>query len=140
MVKREIPERWESVGEIKYVGGYLKRALNREGIYRCEDLGRILNEFGEEREDFKEIRRRVKEWLEEILRNARGEGCCYQSTKIVEGEERAYKARYTNERGYNGIVKVMRHYAGELKKWVPCVYRGYSERRKYPRECRIEGM
>lgn len=139
MVKREIPEGWESVGEIKYVGRYLKRALNREGIYRCEELGQVLNEFGAEWEDYREIRRRVKEWLEEILKNARGEGCCYP-WKIVEGEERAYKARYTNERGYNGILKVMRHYAGELHKWVPCKYRGYSERRKYPRECRIEDM
>jgi hypothetical protein len=137
MTKREIPEIDEEVDQIRYIGPYLRRALNDEGIRTCGDLVDVLEEFGEEWEGTA-VRRRVKEWLELVLMNARALECCH-STRILEGEECAYKARFANQKGFNAVVKVMRHYApSTYRKWVPYPYRGLSLRNKYPRECRLD--
>ena len=137
-MKGEIPELWEEISEIKYIGEYLKRGLNEEGIYLCQDLVKILEEFGEEWEDEIAVRRRVREWLREVLINARANKCCYPASKIIEGEECTYKARKTNEKGYNAIIGIWNYYAiNPYRKWIPRKFRGLTFRNKYPKRCEI---
>jgi hypothetical protein len=140
MAKREIPELWEDVSEIKYIGPYLTAALNGVGIHTCEDLVDALEEFGQPWEYEVTVRNRVRDWLQELLQNARAGECCYSESRVIDGEECAYLARDTNEKGYNAILKVMRHYAmNPYRKWVPHRFRGrQSDRTKYPRKCNMD--
>ena len=139
-MKREIPEIWEDVSQIKFIGPYLTRALQAEGIYTCEDLVDKLEDFGDIDNNPAQMRRTVKAWLEDVLVNARALGCCYPRSRIIEGEECAYRARYANQNGFNALVTVMRYYAERpWRNWVPRTYRGLSERNKYPRACNLEG-
>jgi len=139
MVKREIPNIEEDVGEIKYIGRYLKRALNDENIMTCEDLVDALEDFGNVNANPAEMRREVKWWLEEVLMNARSLECCFPGAMVIDGEACTYKARYANQRGFNALVKVMRHYAEQpWRQWVPRPYRGLNMRNKYPRECNVD--
>ena len=139
MGKREIPDLDSGVDEIKFIGKYLTRALNREGIRTCEDLVEKLFEFGDGDENPQLMRREVKEWLEDVLINARSEQCCYPQSKWIEGEECSYKARYMNFKGFNAIIQVMRYYSiPPWRNWIPRPLRGFNERNKYPRECNMD--
>jgi hypothetical protein len=138
MVKREIPELWEDIGEIKYIGSYLKQALNAQGVYICADLLSVLEEISDYNEDSTDTKRDMKAWLEHVLENARAMQCCYPGSKIINGEECAYMARPANFKGYNALIKIMRYYAEQpWKSGIPWSYRGFGERRKYPRNCRM---
>jgi hypothetical protein len=139
MVKREIPELWEDVSEIKYIGSYLRNALNGEGIFTCGDLVETLVEFGEAWEHPVMVRRRVRNWLRELLTNARAGECCYPGSRVIDGREYAYLARQTNQKGYNAILKLWRHYAiPPYRNWIPAAFRGLIERKKYARRCDMD--
>lgn len=138
MVKREIPYSWESVDQIKYIGVYLKRLLNNDGIYTVEDLLDKLEDFGDEWEDPVVVRNRVKMWLEDLVVNARPNQCVFPQSKFVEGSERSYKTRHFNEKGFNGLVTVMRYYAEPpYRSWVPRAKTGRLLHNKYPSGCRM---
>jgi len=134
--KRQIPDPWEDVESIKYIGRYLADALNDEGLYTVQDVVNVLAEIGQPHEDAATVRSRIRDWLEILLMNARPLECCYPQSKIIDGEECSYKSRFMNFRGFNAIVDVMRYYAVQpYRDWVPRRKRGFNERNKYPRQC-----
>jgi hypothetical protein len=137
MVKREIPELHENVLEIKYIGPKQSQSLYEENIYTCEDLVNALVNFGESWEQDYLVRRRVRDWLRKVLRNERG-GSCVEISKMIEQEERQYLVRHTNEKGYNSILRVWRHYVNNpYKRWIPRKYRGRKVTRSYPLKCKV---
>ena len=139
MRKQAVPELGAPVSEIKYIGNWLTSALNHEGIHTCEDLVHALVEFGDPWEDPQEVRWRVREWLREVLMNARPGECCYPQSNVINGEECAYRARETNQKGYNAVLRVWRYYAiHPFRQWIPRPFTGKSERNKYPRMCNMD--
>lgn len=141
MGKREVPDLWEGVEEIKYIGPFLKQALWQQNIYTCADLVDIISFFGDENQQPGIARDDVKTWLKETLRNARSLQCCSNNFKLVQTELREYEARYENEKGYNAVIGLWRAYIYEnpWRLWIPVKLRGRtSDRVKYPRRCRID--
>jgi len=134
--KVEVPEWEDSVENIKYIGEYLADKLRDEGLYTVGDLVDKLEDFGEPNDNVVWVRAIVKAWLTEVLENARALECCYPQSKIIDGEECAYKARLMNFEGYNAILKVWRAYADNpYRRWIPRRLTGFNLRNKYPRRC-----
>jgi hypothetical protein len=132
---------WEDVSEIKYIGSYLKAALNREYIFTCKDLVDALEDFGEPWENETRVRWRVRDWLRKVLTNARANERCYPKSRVIDGDECAYLSRETNQKGYNAILNLWRYYTiNPYKKWIPRPYTGLMERNKYPRRCNMNDI
>jgi hypothetical protein len=139
-MKPEIPDLDEDVEEMKYIGEYLSERLRDEGVFTIQDLVEIIEDFGDPYEYPRIVKRRVEDWLRKIvLVNERALECCYPGSKVINGEECSYRARETNFRAHNAIIKLWRHYVGNpYRRWIPSEFRGYGDRRKYPRLCNMD--
>lgn len=140
-MKREIPDLWENIEEIKYIGQYLKDKLNNEGIITCFDLIEKLIEIVDDDDDFATTKQNVKEWLQSVTENLRANECCFPGSRIINNRERSYLAREYNEKGYNAIIKLWRFYVdfGTIER--QCIPKSLSGRRflhtKYVLKCEM---
>jgi hypothetical protein len=136
-MKVVIPELNEPISSAKYIGPYLAESLSNFGIDTCFDLVQFfMVNFSHGQEQL--MRNECKLFLRNLLINDRPLQCTFDNTRIINGAERGYHIRYTNQYGYNAILNIWRHYIPyphSLK--IPRKFRGKSERMKYPLLCQM---
>lgn len=134
MVKLELPALNAYIGEMKYIGPHLSNALMDYRISTCEEMVDVLYAIYDEmrNEPPKEIKKYVKEMLEEMVKNRRPRECCYSSS----ADER-YEAREANKKGFNAIIKLWRHNIenDDVKKCIPASKRERKRRTVFSKRC-----
>lgn len=137
--KPDIPELHQNVIEARFIGPYIRDRLADWGIFTIGDLVDYFVVIADLESPTAQARRDVKEWLQEVVVNARPLSCVYPRSMVIDGTERAYKTRYENFKAFNAILKIWRHYLPPpFRDIVPRSLRGKEPHNKYPDpECRM---
>lgn len=129
----------EPVSNMKYIGPLMAQRLAADGIVTGMDLLLKLLTFENPQLDGLATRRVVRQWIRNILENPRARQCCLNSSRIVGGTARHYRARKVNNKAHNAILGFWRHYVPQgdpLRTWIPYPFRERSLATSYPLACR----
>lgn len=138
-MKQEVPPIDSPLIEAKYIGNYLSLRLSHFNINTSRDLIQyFITNFYNIYDNYPDIRRAFKLFLEQLLKNARPLQCDFSSPKILNNTERGYHIRYTNQYGFNAIITILRAYLQRpFLSGIPYKLRNRHLTTKYPLLCSL---